>query len=232
MAGKWVGYVGFISIFLARSLIDMDIAHYSPLTQLLSKANSHDNPLTWPLLSLLEDQPQHWKVHYLVTALREKGLLGPLDDDESKDLFKRNFLTMNALYQLQVMLLPTQWLQVQSMDIFLTMRVPANVELTLRQDESLRDYYLDWANYDASGDLIKEMLKSFWHKYNDYIGDESPVVGRAQALQVFGLTSDASTRDIRKRWRKLALQWHPDRAGGDSENFRQACRAWQTLRLD
>jgi len=210
----------------------MDIAQYSPITDILSKANSHDNPLTWPLLSLLKEQPQHWKVHYLVTKLRDEGLLDQLDDDESKDLFKRNFLTMNALYQLQIMLLPNQWLQVQSMDIFLTIHVPFQLEVELQHDASLRDYYLDWKNYDASGDLIKEMLESFWHKYNDYVGDDSPVVGRDYALKVFGLPKDASSRDIRKRWRKLALKWHPDRTGGDSEQFRQACRAWQTLRIE
>jgi len=232
MMAKWLGYDGFIIRFVDRITFDMDIAQHSPIAQLLSKANSHDNPLTWPLLSLLKEQRQHWKVHYLVTQLREKGLLDKLDDDENKDLFKRNFLTMNALYQLQIMLLPKQWLQVQSMDIFLTMNVPFQLELELQHDASLRDYYLDWGNYDASGDLIKEMLESFWHKYNDYVGDESPVVGRDYALQVFGLTKDANTRDIRKRWRKLALKWHPDRAGGDSEEFRQACRAWQTLRLE
>lgn len=210
----------------------MEMAAYSPLTDVLCKANSHDNPLTWPLLSLLEEQPQHWKVHYLVSALREKGLLIELDEDESKDLFKRNFLTMNALYQLQVMLLPNQWLQVQAMDIFLSQIVPNNLALELQHDSALRDYYLDWENYDASGDLIKEMLKSFWHKYNDYIGETAPAIGREQALSVFELDSDASARDIRKRWRQLALKWHPDRAGGDSQQFRQACRAWQTLRAD
>lgn len=210
----------------------MDIAKHSPITELLHKANSHDNPLTWPLLSLLEEQPQHWKVHYLVTALREKGLLQSLDEDENKDLFKRNFLTMNALYQLQLMLLPSQWLQVQAMDIFLSRSVPSHVELELQHDAALRDYYLDWENYDTSGDLIREMLKSFWHKYNNYIGETSPAVGREQALQVFGLESDATPRDIRKRWRKLALQYHPDRAGGDAAKFKQACRAWQTLRVD
>jgi len=232
MRAKWLGYDCFIVRLANRITSNMDIAQYSPITDILSKANSHDNPLTWPLLSLLKEQPQHWKVHYLVTKLRDEGLLDQLDDDESKDLFKRNFLTMNALYQLQIMLLPNQWLQVQSMDIFLTIHVPFQLEVELQHDASLRDYYLDWKNYDASGDLIKEMLESFWHKYNDYVGDDSPVVGRDYALQVFGLPKDASSRDIRKRWRKLALKWHPDRTGGDSEQFRQACRAWQTLRIE
>jgi len=210
----------------------MEVVKYSGLRDALNKANSHDNPLIWPLLGFLEEQPQHWKVHYLMTALRDKGLVHQLDEDESKDLFKRNFLTMNALYQLQLLLLPNQWLQVQSMDIFLSPRVPSNVELEMYHDASLRDYYLDWENYDMCSESIKEMLKSFWHTYNDYIGDTVPLVGRNQALKVFELDNDATAKDIRKRWRKLALKWHPDRVGGDSERFRQACNAWQTLRLE
>lgn len=210
----------------------MEMTTYSPLMDIMAKINSHDNPLTWPLLSLLKEQPQHWKVHYLVTALQEKGLLNELDEDESKALFKRKFLTMNALYQLQIMLLPNQCLQIQAMNIFLSQHVPSRITLEQQYDSALRDYYLDWGNYDTSGDLIKEMLKSFWHKYNNYIGETSPVVGREQALKVFELSHDASPKEIRKRWRQLALKWHPDWAGGDSQKFKQACRAWQTLRID
>lgn len=211
----------------------MDVVKYTPLSDLLYKANSHDNPLTWPLLSLLKEKPQHWKVHYLFIELKNKGLLGQLDEDENKDLFKCNFLTMNALFQLQITLLPNEWLQVQSMDIFLSPHIPQQVELELSHDSSLRDYYLDWNNYDTSGDLIKEMLESFWNKYNNYIGDSAViVVGREQALKVFGLKNEASPKEIRKRWRQLALKFHPDREGGDSEKFRKACNAWQTLRLE
>ncbi len=81
-----------------------------------------DNPLIWPILSVLEASPQSWKVHYLMAELQKNTIMDHLDDDPQLDLFKRNFLIMNALYQLQEMLLPQQWLQVESMDIRLMWR--------------------------------------------------------------------------------------------------------------
>ncbi|WP_445947011.1 DNA-J related domain-containing protein, partial [Shewanella sp.] len=76
----------------------------APQTELT--ATKGENPLIWPLLSLLQASNQSWKVHHLATALQEKGLMHDLDPSPEKDLFKRNFLLMNALYELQEILLP------------------------------------------------------------------------------------------------------------------------------
>ncbi len=189
-----------------------------------------DNPLIWPLLSLLKRSNRSWKVHHLATELQQQGLMHDLDPLPEKDLFKRNFLLMNALYELQHMLLPGQWLQVQAMDIILLRIPPANV-LQLQQDDSaLRDYYLDWNNYDTCVNVVREMLESFWNSYQDYIGVCSGRFAQREALRVLELEADASDKEIRRQWRKLALKWHPDRQGGDAAKFRQICEAWQALR--
>jgi len=44
-------------------------------------------------------------------------------------------------------------------------------------------------------------------------------------LSVLGLPEDASTDQIRTRWRELRSQLHPDH-GGDAEKFHQASRAY------
>ncbi|MCE9788529.1 DNA-J related domain-containing protein [Shewanella chilikensis] len=189
-----------------------------------------DNPLTWPILGLLKRSNRSWKVHHLATELQQQGLMHNLDPLPEKDLFKRNFLLMNALYELQHMLLPGQWLQVQAMDIILLRIPPANV-LQLQQDDSaLRDYYLDWNNYDTCVNVVREMLESFWNSYQDYIGARPGRFAQREALRVLELEADASDKEIRRQWRKLALKWHPDRQGGDTAKFRQICEAWQALR--
>lgn len=189
-----------------------------------------DNPLTWPILGLLKRSNRSWKVHHLATELQQQGLMHNLDPLPEKDLFKRNFLLMNALYELQHMLLPSQWLQVQAMDIILLRIPPANV-LQLQQDDSaLRDYYLDWNNYDTCVNVVREMLESFWNSYQDYIGARPGRFAQREALRVLELEADASDKEIRRQWRKLALKWHPDRQGGDTAKFRQICEAWQALR--
>lgn len=189
-----------------------------------------DNPLIWPLMTLLKASVHSWKVHHLAAELQQRGLMSQLDDNPEKDLFKRNFLLMNALYELQEMLLPQQWLQVQSMDIKLYRIAPANPRMLQLQDQALRDYYRDWRNYDTCANVVKEMLASFWHSYQQYIGAVPERLAYLEALQVMELEGDASERDIRRQWRKLALRWHPDRPNGDAARFREVCEAWQVLR--
>ncbi|MBT1443741.1 J domain-containing protein [Shewanella sp. JM162201] len=193
-------------------------------------ANKGDNPLIWPLLSVLQQSPQGWKVHHLASELQSRGLMHNLDPVPEKDLFKRNFLLMNALFELQDMLLPGQWLQAQAMDIRLLRIVPANVDLILHQEAGLKSYYLDWGNYDTSTNVVRDMLESFWNSYQSYIGINGRVMHQTQALRVLELDISASDREIRRQWRKLALKWHPDRPEGDAARFREVCEAWQALR--
>ncbi|GGQ26915.1 DNA-J related domain-containing protein [Shewanella litoralis] len=189
-----------------------------------------DNPLIWPVLTLLKSSNTSWKVHHLASELQTKGLMHDLDPMPEKDLFKRNFLLMNALYELQDMLMPRQWLQVKAMDIQIFRIIPSNADIEHTRDGALRDYYLDWANYDASVNVVREMLESFWSSYQQYIGVNVQLMHKGHALKVFELDATATDKDIRKQWRKLALKWHPDRDEGNAERFREVCEAWQTLR--
>jgi len=178
---------------------------------------------------LRESQKSH-KVHELASELQRQGLLPDLDSDANKALFKRNFLLMNALYQLQELLLPDQWLQVQAMNIQILPQLPTNIPLTLEQDIALRSYYLDWAYFDTSSAEIETMFANFWRRYDAHIGKSDLLIGKSEALNIFELTHDASKQDIRRQWRKLALKWHPDRVSGDVVKFREVCRAWEILR--
>jgi hypothetical protein len=194
------------------------------------KATKGENPLIWPLLSLLQASNQSWKVHHLASALQEQGLMHDLDPSPEKDLFKRNFLLMNALYELQEILLPNQWLQVRAMDLQIFRIIPMDANAQLVADNNLREYYLDWSNYDASENVVRQMLESFWSSYQQYIGLNVKLMHKGPALKVFELDDTATDRDIRKQWRRLALKWHPDRPEGDAARFREICEAWQTLR--
>jgi hypothetical protein len=196
----------------------------------IDSENSLDNPLIWPLLTLLRASQQSWKVHVLASELEIKGLLPDLDQDANKALFKRNFLLMNALYQLQDMLLPDHWLQIQAMDIQLLAQLPSNIAILLKQNDALRNYYLDWSHFDTSAEGIEALLNSFWGRYKHDLGKLEQIIDKTQALQIFALDERASNQDIRRQWRKLALKWHPDRTSGNVVKFRQVCEAWQILR--
>jgi len=215
---------------IATMLLAKPALNQADVTEVKPTRLKGDNPLIWPILGLLKRSNRSWKVHHLATELQQQGLMHDLDPLPEKDLFKRNFLLMNALYELQHILLPGQWLQVEAMDIILLRIPPANV-LQLQQDDStLRDYYLDWNNYDTCVNVVREMLESFWNSYQDYIGVRRGRFAQREALRVLELEADASDKEIRRQWRKLALKWHPDRQGGDTAKFRQICEAWQALR--
>jgi DnaJ-domain-containing protein 1 len=199
-----------------------------------TKIDKQDNPLVWPLLSLLKETNHSWKIHHLAKQLQTKGLMLTLDDNAEQDLFKRNFLLMNALFQLQGILLPEQWLQVHAMDIIILSRQPNDITTALPADQALREYYLDWDNYQVSGDYIRAILEQFWDRYQDHIGANTSkfnaALDKIPALIIFELSPQASNTEIRRQWRRLALRWHPDRASGNAAKFRRICEAWQVLR--
>ncbi|MDG2775662.1 DNA-J related domain-containing protein [Vibrio parahaemolyticus] len=195
-----------------------------------SSQSEIENPLLWPMLEILKKQPSGWKVHTLASKLSECGYINQLDPSPDKDLFKRNFLIMNALYQLQETLFPDSWLQVEAMDIMLMSALEASKN-SVDPNDPLRQYYLDWSHYEANEDEVRRLLNEFWSRYQRFVGDASEHnIDKVKALKLFDLAGDASRTEIRRQWRKLALRWHPDRENGDAERFRVLCEAWNVLR--
>lgn len=51
--------------------------------------------------------------------------------------------------------------------------------------------------------------------------------------EILGVSSDASEEEIKKSYRKLAMNYHPDRNPGDKESeakFKEASEAYEVLR--
>ena len=196
------------------------------------EAYAIENPLFWPMLEMLRNQPSNWKVHTLASKLSEQSYISKLDESPDKDLFKRNFLIMNALYQLQDALYPDVWLQVEAMDIQLMSSLEASRH-KIDIHDPLREYYLNWRNYEADEDEVRRLLNEFWTTYQKFIGGSSVAsVDKTKALSLFELNTDATPTEIRKQWRRLALRWHPDRENGDAKRFRVLCEAWNVLRSE
>jgi len=183
------------------------------------------NPLTAPLLALLQQATGSYKVHELMAALRQRGAIPSLASDEQLQLFRVNFLIMNALYQLQAELYEAGWwLGISTLDIRLeplTARPEGSRAIAL--NEHLRSYYLDWQVFwQTDREEVEALLNRFWRAYE---GEEY----RAKALALLDLTEGASQEAIRRRWRERALLYHPDR-GGSAEHFIRIRWAWETLR--
>ena len=188
-------------------------------------SESRSNPLLAPLLTLLRQASGSYKVHELLAALRQQGAIPTLAGDEQLQLFRVNFLIMNALYQLQAELHDAGWwLVISSLDIRLEpLAVATDTRQRLALGQSLRNYYLDWQVFwQTDREEVQALLGIFWRVCER---DEH----RAEALTLFALPTGAQPDTIRRRWRELALQHHPDR-GGDADTFIHLRWAWEHLK--
>ena len=50
-----------------------------------------------------------------------------------------------------------------------------------------------------------------------------------KAVEIFGIISTMSKKDIKKRYLKLSKQYHPDVEGGSNEKFMELKKAYDTL---
>ena len=189
----------------------------------MSEANH--NPLIAPLLVLLQQAAGSYKVHELMAALRQQGAIPRLADDEQLQLFRVNFLIMNALYQLQAELWQEGWwLVISTLDIRLEpLAKTPEASHAFAIGENMRSYYLDWQVFwQTDRAEVEALLNRFWRAYD---GEGL----KAEALALFELNEGTSQEAIRRRWRELALQHHPDR-GGNAETFIRIRWAWEVLR--
>lgn len=127
-------------------------------------------------------------------------------------LFCAHFLLFHALYQLRDRAWQAQraHLEIASMKIrWLPYQDEASA---LSLPDSLRDYYLDLSNLESTSERdVDELLASFWVRFQSL--DQ-----RAGALQELGLADPVNDATIKRSYRQLAMQHHPDR-GGDTERL-------------
>ena len=188
-----------------------------------------ENPFTDPIFEILLNANQPLKIHEISQALKPLQQT-ELDKDPNRHLFKLNFLIMNALYQLQHELSNEYWIHISCLHIALQPKPnsPAQQSVTA-QPEHLKSYYLDWQNYHTSADVIAQLLADFWQQLH-MPASKPNTLSRREALALFELNEGASFNEIKNRWRKLALIYHPDRGVHSPERFKRYLAAWQALK--
>ncbi|KPH94401.1 molecular chaperone DnaJ [Pseudoalteromonas porphyrae] len=187
------------------------------------------NPLIDEIFELILTK-QVWMVHTLALKLKDRGVIDNLDPLPERDLFKRNFLIMNALYQLQQQVLPTQQLLISSLHIEL-ITAPSN-HSALDATDPLRIYYLDWNNFETSSVEIEKLLNSFWHSFTTKTGStlKVDITTRELLLKRWQLPPQSKIKDVQKRWRQLAIQYHPDKTHGNADKFKQLKSEYEQLK--
>lgn len=188
------------------------------------------NPLIPAILSVLRRNVQrgsgeNFGIHHLLSALGCHPGLQNLDPNPELALFKKNFLMMNGLYQLQQSLWEDEGLVLAIATLNIQLNRPATDCATVLPEtaDPMRDYYLNWQHYaETSCDDVVTLLNGFWQW--------QPAQGRDEALQTLNLGPGASAEQVKQRYQRLASEHHPDK-GGDPERFMAIRQAYEQLRL-
>jgi len=190
------------------------------------------NPIINIIFDIISATP-HLKVHELAAQLKNQTDFTALDDDPSKDLFKRNFLIMNGLYQLQNELRDTHHdVHISALDIYIVAPPAPSARYksdSPQIDDPLKAYYLDWHNYDTSTEEIESLLAQFWQRYltgSNAVLTQQDWTALAHKWQ---LPAHYDLPTLQKTWRKLALSNHPDK-GGCAAAFNQIKREYEQLK--
>ncbi len=183
------------------------------------------------LIEVLRNFPEGLNEHTLLKTLDEKGTIALEADtfSDSVKLFRTHFLLYNALYQLRDELWRTGKGHLEITSVRLTLQPYNPSSPALQEHDPMRDYYLDLDMLEKTTQQdIDSALNSFWKRLHE----ESIFSGgglRAKAFQTLGLREGANSKEIKLSYRRLAMQYHPDR-GGDVEKLQSINEAMEVLR--
>lgn len=203
-----------------------------------------DNSLLDAVKCIIESASSPLSEYQLITSLNEQGWALSIKTSDSLALFTSHFLVFNALYRLQLEYWQGEqrYLEITALAIYLH---PASANVQANNDEGkdnssssskssntalggynndipLREYYLDLSQLEkATEDSVNGLLDQFWNRF--VAADDV-----SQALAVFSLDKATSYKEIKQRYRTLAMKHHPDR-GGDADKFRELNAAFGAL---
>jgi len=174
------------------------------------------------LSGIIEDYSEGLSEYNLLELLSEKENTEVLYKDDL-DLFKTHFFLFHSLYTLQQKLYANKigCLEVDALKIAINPYQETEQD-ALSVSDPLRDYYLDINNLETTTEEdVEDLLTSFWEKYlaNDH---------RQEALDALGLKDPVDRETIRKQYKQLAMEHHPDR-GGDKERLQAINAAMKML---
>lgn len=180
--------------------------------------DAEHNPLLPPIRRILEVTGGAAQTEFgLIQTLKADQWVSPDYSFNPLSLFRVHFQVFNALYRLQDEFAEAgNALVISPLAIYLRPLAPGESASAVSEagDASLREFYLDWENYeDASETSVEELLASFWRM----MGKEGQLSNdqRQEALAELDLADPVSPQQIKQQYRRLAMEHHPDRGGSE-----------------
>jgi len=166
------------------------------------------------LLAILRAHPDGLTEHDLIRKLaHDDPAFGPDAYTDELSLFQCHFILFHHLYRLRDELWNERQgdLAIHCLKIALHPYPNGTGHLPATPDP-LRAYYSDLTHLEKTGKQgVLELLDIFWLRYTRH--DR-----RAEALAELGLTDPVDDPEIKRRYRELAMEHHPDR-GGEMEKL-------------
>ena len=163
-------------------------------------------------MTILAEYPQGLSEFELLKKLQETEQEAFPENlfKNSHAMFQAHFLLFHALYRLDDELRHStgQGVEINVLRIRLQPGQISDSGLPSSIDP-LRDYYLDLNNLKmTSAEEVEKLLGQFWVRY---FANER----RSEALAVLGVADPVSDAEITRCYRRMAMDLHPDRGGGN-----------------
>ncbi len=176
------------------------------------------------LFEALQGHPQGISEHALLKHLQTNEHAASLHCSfkDNHSLFRAHFLLFHTLYRLRDRLWADRAAHLEIDTLCLRLHPYSGGQSEIGPHDALREYYLDLSNLeDTTRDDVDAMLQDF---YSSLANTDR----RAQALAALELTDPVSDREIKRQYRRLAMQHHPDR-GGSKERLQVLNAAMRIL---
>lgn len=161
------------------------------------------------LLAILRAHPDGLSEHDLIRKLaHDDPAFGPNAYTDELSLFQCHFILFHHLYRLRDEL----WNERQGDIAIHCLKIvlhpcPDRAGHLPATPDSLRTYYLDLTHLEKTGKQeILALLDTFWLRY-------TRLDRRAEALAALGLADPVDDQAIKRRYRELVMEHHPDRGG-------------------
>lgn len=151
----------------------------------------------------------------LISRLKEQGYFAFLKSSAlPHELFRAHFLLFHTLYLLRDKFFKEKQYQLNINVVKIELLPYEEGEQEIQKIDKLRDYYLDLSNLESTSENdVYDLLASFWSGYDRF-------KNRDEALAELGLKDPVDNKTIKDKYRKLVMQYHPDR-GGDTEKLQK-----------
>jgi len=119
------------------------------------------NPVLPQVLNELRQHPEGVSEYYLMRTLEQQHAFDDLDAEGVLALYRKHFIIMNALYDLQQVLWEEEQRVLNISPLHIELHKACDSADQVHINELLSEYYLDWHNFEqTSAEDVQQLMDS------------------------------------------------------------------------